>query len=101
MLETHARILRPVGLACLTAVVIGPLVWIADLSGLQFSWLSVRTAFLLMLGGFVVADVVAYAHLAWFSRLTRREKWRWVHVLMLPFQMFAAFEYLIGSTRRS
>jgi hypothetical protein len=101
MRETHARILRPIGVACLAAVVVGPFVWIADLLGLRFSWLSVRTAFLLMLGGLVVADVVAYTHLIFFSRLTRREKWRWVHVLMLPFQMFAAFEYLIGSARRS
>jgi hypothetical protein len=53
-----------------------------------------------MLGGFLVADVVAYAHLAFVSGLTRRDV-ALGHVLMLPFQVFAAFEDLIGSARRS
>ena len=92
--------LRFVGLVCLAAVVIGPTVWIADLLGLKLGFLSVRRAFLLMLAGFVVANSVALVHVAVCSRLAKSAKWRWVHVMMHPFQMFAAFEYLIAGGRR-
>ncbi len=101
MRRKHARILWLVGVTCLAAVVLGPLVWIADLLGVRFAWLSVRTAFLLMLGGFVLADTVALFHVVCFSRLAKREKWHWIHVMMLPFLMFAAFDYLMGRDRHS
>ena len=92
--------LRFVGLICLAAVVVGPAVWIADLLGLRLGFLSVRRGFLLMLAGLVIADSVALVHVALFSQLAKSAKWRWVHVMMLPFQMFAAFDYLIASGRR-
>jgi len=81
-------------------VVVGPAVWIADLLGLRLGFLSVRRGFLLMLAGLVIADSVALVHVALFSQLAKSAKWRWVHVMMLPFQMFAAFDYLIASGRR-
>jgi hypothetical protein len=81
-------------------VVVGPAVWIADLLGLRLGFLSVRRGFLLMLAGLVIADSVALVHVALFSQLAKSAKWRWVHVMMLPFQMFAAFDYLIAGDRR-
>lgn len=101
MRKTHPKILRLTGVTCLVAVVAGQTVWVLDLLGLPFAWVSVRTAFLLMLAGFLVADAVAYWHIVFISRLPKREKWHWIHVLMLPFQMFAAFQYLIDRDGRS
>jgi hypothetical protein len=96
MRRTDAGTLWLVGVACLAAVVLGPLVWIADVLGVRFAWLSVRTAFLLTLGGFLLANTVALFHVVCFSKFPKREKWRRIHVMLLPFRVFAAFDYLIG-----
>ncbi len=87
--------MRLVGITCLVAVVLGPLVWFGDLLGFTLNWLPVRSAFWLMLVGLLLAKGVAMAHIS-TSRLTRRERWRRLNHLLLPVPLFGAFEYLIG-----
>lgn len=101
MKNTRASTLPVVGVTCLGAVVVGSAVWIADVIGITFRWLSGRNAFLLMMGGFLVAQGIALLHVTLFPGPGRREKWQWVHLLMLPFRMFAAFEYLLSGGRRA
>jgi predicted cation transporter len=92
--------LRSVGIACLVAVVVGPAVWIASLVGFRMTWLSVRSAFISMLIGFILADTVALLHVAMSSR-TKREKWKQVQRMTLGFQVFYAFEYLLSGGQHS
>jgi hypothetical protein len=87
--------LRTIGVICLAGVIIGPVVWIADLLGVQTPWITVRQAFLLMLAGLFAANAVVLVHVAVFSNLPKRQRWHWLHRSILPFTPFAAFEYLI------
>src|ERR1700738_1791215 len=85
------ELMRIVGWLCLIAVVLGPIVWVADMAGLRLTWFSVRSAFVAMLLAFVVADTTALLHIVFFSRLPKSTRRRWTHILLLPFHMFAAF----------
>jgi hypothetical protein len=87
--------LRAVGVLCLTGVVIGPAVWIADLVGVRTPWMSVRQAFLLMLAALFIANAAAIVHVAALSSLPKRQKWHWFHRAMSPLTPFAAFQYLM------
>jgi hypothetical protein len=89
------QMLRTIGVICLVVVIIGPVVWIVDLLGVQTPWITVREGFLLMLAGLFAANTVVLVHIALFSNLPKRQKWHWLHRAMLPFTPFAAFEYLM------
>jgi hypothetical protein len=86
-----------IGLVCLVGVIIGPTVWIADLLGIRMGSLSVRAAFIMMLGGFAGANVFACMHLFFVSRLPKQQKREWLQRFYLGFRMFASFEYLLTS----
>ena len=91
------RLTQILGLVCLIGVIVGPTVWIADLLGIRMSSLSVRAAFIMMLGGFAGANVFACVHLFFVSRLPKQQKREWLQSFYLGFRMFASFEYLFTS----
>jgi hypothetical protein len=91
---------RSIGLLCLIAVILGPAVWLADLMGFSLGWLPVRTAFLIMLGAFAVANIVALVHVVWFSGMPKSQRWDLVHRMFSSLQFFAPFEYLMDTNTR-
>ena len=78
-------------------MIAGPTVWIADLLGIRMGSLSVRAAFIMMLGGFTGANVFACLHLVFVSRLSKQQKREWLQSFYMGFRMFASFEYLFTS----
>jgi hypothetical protein len=68
------EMLRGIGVICLSGVIIGPVVGIADLLGVRTPWITVREAFVLMLAGLLTANAVVVAHIATASNLSKRQK---------------------------
>ena len=91
--------MRSIGFLCLIAVVLGPAVWIADRVGFSVAWFPVRTAFLVMLAAFALANIVALVHVVWISPAPKGHRWDLSHWMFSSLRFFAAFEYLIDSGR--
>ena len=87
------------GWVCTAAVLTGPVAWFASLIDARVTHDHVRSGILVMVAGFVTADVVALAHLAINSRLPKHTRWAWVNAIFFPLPpaMWSALEYLLGS----